>query len=281
MQFLKVILFVLFLIPNNHYYCISFSEFYKGTLIIIVPCDEGILVCADKRIYRSSRGNDDNFNKIIRIDNYNGFAICGAPIVSRNNVEIFNVFDILNKKLEKEKISDNIEYWNHLCDSIRSAFISTALNAPYIDWPESQFPQNNYILFQIIFFHFNVHNDPKMFLLQFRYIKQINPIIEVNVYDLSVIGSFSSFGSSHVILELQNGNKPEFDYLRNDPKLSMILKNKVTSKELNLKDAINFCSQMIIASNKMYSLVSKIDGHIGPTFDLLLLSKNGLKFLNK
>jgi len=36
---------------------------------------------------------------------------------------------------------------------------------------------------------------------------------------------------------------------------------------------------MIKSSNKMYSYVSDIDGRVGPTFDLLLIGKEGLFFL--
>jgi len=281
MMNLTVTFCVLSLILNMQCYYDTVPEFQKGTLVLIVPCDEGILVCADKRIYRPSSGNDDNFEKIIKVDTYNGFAIVGAPIVWRNKIKIFDVFNYLNERLRKEKISDSTAFWNNLMSSIRSEYINSVLNAPYSDWPESQYPQKNYILFEVVFFHYDDRNNPKMSLLQFRYIKQMNPIVEVNVYDLSVKGSFSAFGSGHVILELQNGNKTEFDYLRNDPRLNKILKNKVAATELNLEDAIYFCTQMIMASHNMYNLVSEIDAHIGPTYDLLLLGRNGLKYLNK
>lgn len=281
MKKLTLILCVLTLMLNKQCYSDTVTEFQKGTLILIVPCEEGILVCADKRIYRPSSGNDDNFEKIIKVDTYNGFAIVGAPIVWRNKIKIFDVFDLLKEILRKEKISDSTVFWNNLMNSIKSEYINSVLNAPYIDWPESEFPQKNYILFEVIFFHYDDQDKPKMSLLQFRYIKQINPIVEVNVFDLSVKGSFSAFGSGHVILELQNGNKTEFDYLRNDSKLNKVLKNKVVATELNLEDAIYFCTQMIMASHIMYNLVSEIDAHIGPTYDLLLLGRNGLKFLNK
>jgi len=82
-------------------------------------------------------------------------------------------------------------------------------------------------------------------------------------------------------MELQNGNNKEFDFLRNDPKLSKVLRNQVTAKELTLEDAIYFGKSMIIYSHKMYKLVSDIDGHIGPTYDLFLFNKNGLEIIKE
>lgn len=259
----------------------SYSEFQRGTLVLIIPCRDGILICADKRMYRPSVGIDDNFSKVIKLNNFNGYAIIGAPIVWRNKIKIFDVFDLLNEKLKEEAISDKDDFWNDLMYEVRIKFINTVLNAPYNDWPNSEYPQNNYILFQVIFFHTDDQKIPKMSLLQFRYIKNINPLVEINVYDLSVKGSFSAFGANHVIMELQNGNNKEFDILRNDPKLSKILKNQVLAQDLSLEDAIYFGKNMITYSHKMYKLVSDIDGHIGPTCDLFLFNKNGLEVIKE
>jgi len=168
----KIIFLLLFLFTSI-IDCSSHLEFQKGTLVLIIPCKDGILICADKRMYRPSIGIDDNFPKIIKLNNYNGYAVMGAPTVWRNKIKIFDVFDLLNEKLKENTISDNNDFWNNLKYEVRNKFINTVLNAPYNDWPESQYPQNNYILFQVIFFHTDGQKNPKMSLLQFRYIKNI------------------------------------------------------------------------------------------------------------
>jgi len=279
MIYIKILIIVLIIIFSGLSAQNKAAEFEKGTLVLLVPCDEGILVCADKRFYRPSTGVHDNFNKLIKVNDSSGYAVLGAVTAWRNNWKIFDVKEILNPILETSSITDN----NYISDSIETSlkyeFSNSVLNTPFEFWPESQFPEKSHVLFEVIFFHYNNLKNPKLSKLKFRYIKELEPIIETVILPISINSSFSAYGSDKVIFELQNGNNFLFDFLRKDDRLKPILSNQVAPSQLKLDDAIYFCEQMIKSSNKMYSYVSDIDGRVGPTFDLLLIGKEGLFFL--
>jgi hypothetical protein len=256
--------------------------FGNGTLIMIVPTIKGILICADKRIYRESTGNKDTMHKIVQLGPNSAFAVSGAPIVTQRNTGrmLFNVFDIVEGIFQGRDIVDTTQTWNNLQEKLKQAFKESVLALEYKDWPESQYPQKNYILFEILFFHPGADRRPHISLLQFRYIKQPNPIVEAQTYNVTVKGSFSAFGSGHVIMELQSGTDKRFDDIRNNAKIRKFLLNLVEPKNVTVKDAMYFSKRIIEVSSSRYNLVTDIDGHISPNCDCAILrNKGGFRLL--
>lgn len=255
-------------------------EVGKGTLIVIVPAKKGIVVCSDKRIYRKSIGDVDTMNKLIKIGNNSAFAVVGAPIVWHSGRKIFDVFDIVKNFFNRKEIIDADTTWTKIQTVLTETFKDSILSLNYSDWPESEYPQKNYVLFEIIFFHHSLSGAGSMSLIQFTYVKQQEPIYKANVYALSAKGSFTAFGSGHVIMELQNGHDKRFDKFRNNSKLKPFLNNSLIPKEIHTDDAKYFAQKMIQISSANYSLVSEIDGHISPNCNCAILdSKNGFIWL--
>ena len=124
-----------------------------GTLVVAVPVGEGLVACADKRLFNDSTGkSDDTFVKIRKVNNNTLFVATntvGFLDKATGKLE-FDVYDITAKYAAKHEINGAL-FWNGLQQEIRKQLLAYLNQRKFPDWPETDTANNN-LLFNLVFY---------------------------------------------------------------------------------------------------------------------------------
>jgi hypothetical protein len=101
----------------------------KGTLVIAVPSKEGLVVCADKRVYyiKANITKDEKI-KIIQLGDHGLFAAVGSLSFTRtdkfdsnpNYIEVDRIVENCFKKKDIRTLTN--EQWNDFCQYLEKIF---------------------------------------------------------------------------------------------------------------------------------------------------------------
>jgi hypothetical protein len=115
----------------------------KGTLVVVVPNEEGLLVCADRRSYDPIRGDVDASVKIGKLNEWAAVASTGNTTYARRTD--FSVDYDSNEEAEKfvaaNGFAPSIAYWKLLASSFESDFNNYA--SLYPSWTPPNPPDHN------------------------------------------------------------------------------------------------------------------------------------------
>lgn len=246
------------------------KDVFKGSLVVIVPSEEGLVICADKRGYSGNKGVEDNQTKLFKIDTETAFSVTGnIAIYNKSGTKfLFNSIDIVKRYTSSRRFEDTNSYWKGLAQALEKDFANYLKNTKFEERLKD-FPEKNYELFQVVFFNINKSKEFKIPLITYTY-KKGNPIdrssiTNVNMDYVSFDKPFVVTGSTETVKELLSGNKEEFNSLREYNLLKPFLTNTIKKGQAKIRNAADFAKKIIEISSKNTPL------YISPDCDCAIL----------
>lgn len=238
-----------------------------GTLVVVVPNQEGLLICADRRTYDSERGDVDTNLKIGKLNKWAAVASTGHTTYRRRSdfsVE-YDANVEAGKFVAANGFSPSAAYWNSLEAQIEADFTRYAGKHP--GWK----PQNpsDHILFQTIFSYFDHAQKPHVVRIRFYF----DGTMRGNDCTELPLTSFLTFGNTAVPLELLHGKDPRFEDLRSQLRMKPFLTGPVRADSVTPDDAKSFALWLIRVTSEMTHLLENSTDHVGPTADCAMVSR--------
>lgn len=132
----------------------AFADSIGGTLVIGIPVNDGLVVCADKRLYNSNAQTfTDDYVKIRKAGDSALFAATHTiGFYDRKNKRMgFNAFDTTEKYLKKNSFSRTPAFWNGLKSEITTDLKNYFSTQKFADLPATD-TANKGLLFNLIFY---------------------------------------------------------------------------------------------------------------------------------
>lgn len=126
----------------------------RGTLVVAVPVNDGLVACADKRLYNADAGTaTDDFVKIRRAaDNALFAATNTVGFFDRKSRKMgFDAFELTQNYTARHPFSSNKQFWDGLKREIRQNLVTYLSGQTYANWPETD-KANNGLLFNLVFY---------------------------------------------------------------------------------------------------------------------------------
>ena len=235
----------------------------KGTLVIAVPVKEGLVVCADKRIYNADSGAfTDDFVKIRQVSNNALFVATNTVGLydSRKKRIAFDAFAITESYTAKNNFDDEKSFWNGLKKTIAEELRRYLAERKYSEWPDSDKANNN-LLFNLIFY--SVH-DGKAFSHSMKvfYEKAKTPVVFVEDPVRETITKPKLSGKGREVMNYLSRNAAA----ARDPLILQFDENRFDRERFKKQDAVEF-------SRKLFQLTSTgvPQARVSATFDCAAL----------
>lgn len=240
------------------------GERIRGTLVVAVPVQEGLVACADKRLYNvdSDTYRDDGV-KIRKVsDNVLFVATNTIGFYDRRKKQIvFDAFELAANYTSRNRFSDSREFWDGLKTEIRNKLLEYVAARNYSELPETDKANNN-LLFNLIFYSV-AGGRARSHTLQVFYEKKRTPVV-------SVIGPVSEEVRSP---KLSGKGRDLMLYiarhasLASDPAILKFDEARFDVKQISINEAVEF-------SRKLFRLTSTgvPKAQVSSSFDCALLS---------
>ncbi len=147
-----IFLVFLFLLTNS--FLLAADPGLRGTLVVAVPVSDGLVVCADKRLYNNDSGTfTDNNIKLRKVSDTALFAATNTVgfYDEKAKTMAFNAFDVTSTYASRNDLNSGKRFWDGLKKEITARLKDYFAGRPYAEWPESD-RQNNNLLFNLIFY---------------------------------------------------------------------------------------------------------------------------------
>lgn len=270
-KFCYVFILILFMITNCTYKTNSSNgDVFKGSLLVIVPSKEGLVVCADKRGYSGNKGVEDNQKKLFKINSENAFSITGNVAVYNKSGtgHLFNSVDITKQYTSSTNFDATETCLNGLGEELKKGFNAYLNSMKFEDRPDDD-PQKDYEFLQVIFFNISKLKESQIPVIRFKYQKgnlvNRTSVTDFKVTPMNLAMAFTATGRTEIIAELLSGNKKDFDALRADTLLKPFLTNSIKKEQVKITDAVNFAKKIMEVSSKNIPL------YISPDCDCAIL----------
>lgn len=159
---------------------VSANDPLRGTLVVAVPVIEGLVVCADKRLYNSDARTftDDNV-KIRRVDNNSLFVATNTIgfYDRRTRTMAFDAFETTAAYVADHDLAEEKRFWDGLKKQITDGLRAYFAARKFDEWPESDRANNN-LLFNLIFYSVR-DNRAWSHSLKVFYEKKSTPVIHI------------------------------------------------------------------------------------------------------
>ncbi len=247
----------------------------SGTLVVPVPCADGLVVCADKRTHDERNGVRDDTIKIHEVSGPGLFVHHGdTALVSGKTGEV--LYDAVQTALDffaegTFTLGDNAN-WDGLARKLQRSFLDA------VDRSEiSTAPKDLDLGFVFGFFWFSA-GAPKGALLRCIYRWEGQPRLLVRrewiAPDALSGKSAMAMGNTAVFNELRVGSDRRFDALREDPLMARFVRGSPAC-ETSCLDARDYAKKLVgISSRDSHRLGTGSD--ISPTVDCALLKPDGV-----
>lgn len=243
----------------------------SGTLVVIIPNKDGLLICADRRSYDAVRGDVDNDLKISQLTPWATVASTGTSKYLR--LPTFSIGFDANKEAQSFVVangfSPSMAYWSSLATRVETDFNRYA--SEYPNWKPPIPP--DHVLFQMIFAYF-LGKDPHVTVIRLL-LDGTTWGAEMGQYMGDQLSGqlLLTFGNVAVPLELQHGRDPRFDDLRSQSKMQPFLTGTARAESTTPDGAKTFALWLIQASSERTHLLEHSTDHIGPTADCAMVSR--------
>lgn len=261
----------------------SSSTPIKGSLVVAIPYEDGLLIAADKRAV-NNQGRFDDRVKIAAADMFTAVASTGTA-ESGTHIEgekpwhlNFSATDSICQAIKsRKKLENNLEpILASTAESLRQRIINFASTA------EGKLLPSGSPLFTSRIFHFNKATSTfQMATLTLKYDKEYPKQCEITGGCEEIEVSFCNpQGRAELLYELWKGTDSRFDQLRSNGYVSKFLRNPVPFKQVTLKEARKAALYFISITSKRNQLLVPGDESVSETADIYVISRSrGLKIL--
>src|SRR5260221_2058125 len=278
---------ILLLVGN---YCICQTTIGHGSLVVVTPSKEGLIIVADKRLTLLTTTKKDNYslysgdktityasiNKIDSLDKFYGFSVCGKRNTANNHFWMTYSFDavqIIRTYFKKHLIKlDDAKILEQLTEELKTQWLEVdkqefKLFDAYIPMEE---PQS---LLCVIFYGFNrvskVYQlsiielallkieDKSIFNTSYpaKYKTEVVCLTKIIPSDSLKISSHTAIGEIDLDRRLTTGANPKFDSIRQLGVARNFLPH--AKKMLEKKEVIAFSKWLIRETSKERKSVSE------------------------
>lgn len=249
------------------------SQNIRGTLVVAVPVSEGLVVCADKRLYNTeARTFTDTNVKIRKVDNNSLFVATNTiGFYDRQTRTMgFDAFEIATNFVAKNRYADGKKFWDGLKKEINDNLRAYFAKRKFAEWPESDRANNN-LLFNLVFYSVR---DGQAFSQTLRvfYEKKQTPVIYIPDPVSENVRSPKLSGKGREVINFLARNPTA----ASDPAIQRFDETVFNAQNTTVSDAVGF-------SKKLFQLTSTgvPQANVSPTFDCALLNHaTGFKFIS-
>ena len=238
----------------------------RGTLVVAVPVEAGLVACADKRLYNADAGTlTDDFVKIRRAGPNAVFAATHTVgfYDRKSRLMAFDAFKVTQDYVDKNPYRNDKEFWDGLKLAILQRMFTYLSTQPYRTWPETD-SANRGLLFNLIFYALN-NGKPYSQTVKVLYEKKRTPVITVLPPVAEIIDSPRLAGKGRDVLKYLDRTPSA----ANDPAILRFDERRFSASTTKTPDAIEF-------ARKLFALTSTAvpQAQVSPTFDCALLDRN-------
>lgn len=249
----------------------AIAERLDGTLVIAVPVAEGLVVCADKRLYNIDTGafEDDN----VKIRKAGDKALFTATNVvgfyDRKSRKIaFDAFAVTENYLAKHPFANDKKFWDGLKQEIRERLVTYLSGQPYESWPETD-RANRGLLFNLIFYS-AADNRAQSHSLRVFYEKKRTPVITIldPVSETVRFPKLSGKGRDVMAYLARNSSAAAPEVLKFDESVFNL-------QATTARDAVAFAKRLFPLTS-----TNVPQARVSPTFDCAMIQyQNGFQWL--
>ena len=244
----------------------------RGTLVVAVPVLEGLVACADKRLYNvdSDTYRDDGVK--IRKVGHNVLFVATNTVGfydRKNRKMVFDAFEVTANYTSRTPFSESREFWDGLKTEIRKKLLDYFAARNYSEWPETDTANNN-LLFNLIFYSVDGGRS-RSHTLQVFYEKKRTPVVSVTGPVSEEIRSPKLSGKGRDLIAYIARNRS----LASDPAILKFDEARFEIQQTSINDAVEFSRVLFRLAN---TGVPK--AQISSTFDCALLSyREGFRWI--
>ena len=261
---LSIPLFIFFAFTSVVAVSAQSSERLRGTLVVAVPVIDGLVTCADKRLFNVDAGTyKDESLKIRRVDENALFvATSTVGFYDRKKKEVaFDAFEVTAAFAAKHEINDTMPFFDGLRKEISSQLRSYLAARPYADWPETD-KANQGLLFNLVFYTLDndvIHGHT----LKVFYEKAPSPIITIPPKFTEVVKSPKLSGKGRDVMGYLARNPA----VATEPSILKFDESKFDLQATTVRDAVDFSRKLFLITNTAIP-----QARVSATFDCAYVS---------
>ncbi len=259
----------------------------RGTLVVAIPCTDGLIICADKRLSLADGSPvTDGATKLIAVRGHAVVAYTGAASVERTlgaSSLVLARFD-LEGEIRSYFADDSIDP-GASAKGLAERLISRLERPRRLGevLPPTGLLEGKRLLMQVIVFVRRTSHSISGYVVDIAYEKRessiflpSDPLYSAYMVPLSEIGTASSepkaFGHSEVFREVLYGTDVRFDDIRRNSTIERLRKSSTDPRLLSRSSALEAACRLTAVSSSRSDLLVTNAG-IGPTVDCLLLHR--------
>ena len=241
-----------------------FAAPVRGTLVVAVPYRDGLVVCADKRLFNAEAGTStDNNVKIRKVDGNTLFVATNTIGFYDQQARkmAFDAFEVTSEHVSKNGFRDNTQFWNGLKQQIGTRLRAYFAGRPYAEWPASD-RRNGNLLFNLVFYSVG-DNRAWSHSLKVYYEKARTPIIQVSGPVREEVKTTKLSGKGREVMGFLAANPDAAA----DPSIQSFDESRFDVRSTSEQQAVDFARKLI----RMTS-TGVPRANVSPTADCSLLS---------
>lgn len=244
----------------------------RGTLVVAVPVNEGLVVCSDKRLYNHDSGTfTDNYIKVRKAGNHALFVATHTVgfYDERSKSMAFNAFEITEKYVANNVLNDGKPFWDGLKKEITTQLRAYFAKRSFAEWPESDRANNN-LLFNLVFYSVR-DNKAWSHSLKVFYEKARTPVVFIPDPVREQVRTPKLAGKGREVMNYLARNAS----VAADPLIQRFDETRFDLQKTSTTDGIEF-------ARKLFQLTSiKVpQAHVSQIFDCALLDlKSGFRMI--
>ncbi|MEQ1764369.1 MAG: hypothetical protein ABL984_14655 [Pyrinomonadaceae bacterium] len=238
----------------------------QGTLVVAVPVDVGLVVCADKRLNNSAAGSFSDEN--VKVRRAGPDAVFAAThtvgFYDRKSEKMaFDAFKTTQDYVDITPFSNTKPFWDGLKVALLQGMFTYLSGKPYAAWPETD-AANRGLLFNLIFYSIS-NGRPYSQTVKVMYEKKSTPVVTVMPPFAELVTAPKLSGKGRDVMRYLDRSPS----VAKDPAILKFDERTFTVATTHTSDAIDF-------SRKLFALTSTAvpEAHVSPTFDCALLDRN-------
>lgn len=266
-----------------------------GTLVVIIPTQDGVVVCADKRIFNRPKGRyEDTTDKIQQLGDKGLLANTGFTYVSNDipggEQVIFDLERTLTNFFAGRDLSKFSAYKDELKHILSLEVVNVGRNlGPTVlrNSIPSRDNVGNHLLFATVLIYLDHENKPHITVIEAEFNLSAINYFQANVVILPQSNDFFNHGTATVMGETDlygevlRGTNSRFDDLRNNKDYRRFIFDNPPSRTVTVDQAVKFAVQIIKDSSERINLINPM-ARISPNTDCAILSyTDGFKWLHR
>lgn len=241
-----------------------FSQGLTGTLVVAVPVNEGLVVCADKRLFNHATGTfTDDAVKIRKAGDKALFVATNTIGFrdARTGAMTFDAFDVTEKYIARYPFVDTRQFWDGLREDVRKKLVDYFSTQRAADLPPTDF-ESGRLLFNLVFYSVAAGR-ARSHTLKVFYEKAATPIVYIPGVLSEEVRTPKLSGKGRVVM----AHIARTPSLRTDASILRFDQGRFSIQRTTTSDAVAFADKLFSVTNTALP-----GAYVSATSDCALLS---------